>query len=124
MGLKQECESTLFIEIFRVKDPIFKILDFLVDNLAFDYSKTEIAAGAGISRTTLHLMWNALEETGMVMQTREVGRAKMYKLNLKNPMAQKFLELERAVADYYAPSPESCEPPQMEDMPEKTLVYS
>lgn len=122
MRLKPECESTLFIEIFRVKDPIFKILDFFVDNLAFDYSKTEIAAGAGISRTTLHLMWNTLEETGMVMQTREVGRAKMYKLNLKNPMAQKFLELERAVADYYAPS--SCDAPRIEEVPERTLIYS
>lgn len=119
---KQECESTLFIEIFKVKDPIFKILDFFVDNLAFDYSKTEIAAGAGISRTTLHLIWNTLEETDMVMQTREVGRAKMYKLNLKNPIALKFLELERAVADYYAPS--SCDTPQIEEVPERTLIYS
>jgi hypothetical protein len=121
---KQECESTLFIEIFKVKDPIFKILDFFVDNLGFDYSKTDIAAGAGISRTTLHLLWNTLEETDMVVQTREVGRAKMYKLNLKNPMAQKFLELERAVADYYAPASSSCEAPQAEEMPERTLIYS
>ena len=119
---KQECEPTLFIEIFKVKDPIFKILDFFVDNLAFDYSKTDIAEGAGISRTTLFSVWKTLEETDMVMQTREVGRAKMYKLNLKNPMAQKFLELERAIADYYAPS--SCSIPQAEDVPERTLIYS
>jgi len=119
---KQECEPTLFIEIFKVKDPIFKILDFFVDNLAFDYSKTNIAEGAGISRTTLFSVWKTLEETDMVTQTREVGRAKMYKLNLKNPMAQKFLELERAIADYYAPS--SCSIPQAEDVPERTLIYS
>lgn len=119
---KQECESTLFIEIFKVKDPIFKILDFFTDNLGFDYSKTDIAAGAGISRTTLHLMWKTLEETDMVVQTREVGRAKMYKLNLKNPIAQRFLELERAVADYYAPS--SCDAPQIEEVPERTLISS
>ncbi len=119
---KKECESTLFIEIFKVKDPIFKILDFFVDNLGFDYSKTDIAAGAGISRTTLHLMWKTLEETDLVVQTREVGRAKMYKLNLKNPIAQRFLELERAVADYYAPS--SCDAPQIEEAPERTLICS
>jgi len=119
-----KCESTLFIEIFRVRDPIFKILDFFVDNLGYDYSKTDIAAGAGISRTTLHLMWTTLEETDMVVPTREVGRAKMYKLNLKNPMAQKFLELERAVADYYAPSSAPCDAPQIEEMPERTLIYS
>jgi hypothetical protein len=48
----------------------------------------------------------------------------MYKLNLKNPMAQKFLELERAVADYYAPSSAPCDAPQIEEMPERTLIYS
>jgi len=120
----KECESTLFIEIFKVKDPIFKILDFFVDNLAFDYSKTDIAEGAGISRTTLSLVWKTLEETNMVMQTRKVGRAKMFKLNLKNPMAQKFLELERAIADYYAPSNASCDAPQIEEIPERTVIYS
>lgn len=120
---KQECEPTLFIKMFKVKDPVFKILDFFVDNLAFDYSKTDIAGGAGISRTTLFLVWKTLEDTNMVVPTRVVGRAKMYKLNLKNPMAQKFLELERAVADYYAPS--SCDAPQIEDeIPERTLIYS
>lgn len=124
MQHKEQCEPTLFIEIFKVKDPVFKILDFLVDNLGYDYSKTDIAAGAGISRTTLHLLWGTLEETNMVTLTREVGRAKMYKLNLKNPMAKKFLELEMAVADYYAPASSSCEAPQVEDMSERTLIYS
>ena len=122
MGAAQKCEPTLFIGIFKVKDPIFKILDFFVDNLAFDYSKTDIAEGAGISRTTLFSVWKTLEETDMVVQTREVGRAKMYKLNLKNPMAQKFLELERTIADYYAPS--SCNVSQAEEAPEKTLICS
>jgi len=108
---KKKYESTLFIEIFKVKDPIFKILDFFVDNLAFDYSKTDIAEGARISRTTLSLVWKTLEETNMVMQTRKVGRAKMYKLNLNNPIAQKFLELEKAISNYYAPSTASCDAP-------------
>ena len=119
---RQECEPTLFVEIFKVKDPIFKILDFFVDNLAFDYSKTDIAEGAGISRTTLFSVWKTLEETDMVMRTREVGRAKMYKLNLKNPIAQKFLELERVIADHYAPS--SCGAPQIKEVPERTMIHS
>lgn len=46
----------------------------------------------------------------------------MYKLNLKNPIAQKFLELERAVADYYGPP--SCDAPQIEEVPERTLIFS
>jgi len=115
MTFDQDCSSTLFIEIFQVRDPIFKILDFFVDNLAFDYSKTDIAEGAGMSRTTLFSVWKTLEDTNMVVATRQVGRAKMYKLNLKNPIAQKFLELERTIADHYAPS--SCDPAASEGVP-------
>ncbi|MCD6513837.1 MAG: winged helix-turn-helix transcriptional regulator [Candidatus Odinarchaeota archaeon] len=77
--------------------PIIRIIDFLIDNEAFDYSKTEIAKGVGISRTTLHKVWKVLEDLGIVVETRKVGRAKMYKLNKKNPIVQKFIELDNAI---------------------------
>jgi len=39
----------------------------------------------------------------IVVQTREVGRAKMFKLNKANPVVKKFMELDDAISDYYAP---------------------
>ncbi|MBC7115404.1 MAG: hypothetical protein H5T47_07265 [Archaeoglobi archaeon] len=36
------------------------------------------------------------------METRRVGRAKMYRLNRKNPIVQKFIELDNAISEYYA----------------------
>ncbi|RLI77141.1 hypothetical protein DRP05_11020 [Archaeoglobales archaeon] len=95
-------EETLFLKFFGTKNPTIKVLDFLIDNEAFDYSKTEIAKGAGISRTTLLKIWGTLEETGIVVETRKVGRAKMYKLNKKNPIVKKFMEFDEALSDYYA----------------------
>jgi DNA-binding transcriptional ArsR family regulator len=80
----RDSEETLFLKAFGIKSPVLRILDFLMDNKAYDYSKTDIAKGAGISRTTLSSAWENLEKTGLVRETREVGRAKMYKLNLKN----------------------------------------
>ena len=73
-----------------------------MDNKAYDYSKTDIAKGAGISRTTLFSVWENLEKNSLVIETREVGRAKMYKLNLKNPVVRKFIELDNAICDQYA----------------------
>lgn len=94
--------TTLFMEFFGTKNPVLKVLDFLIDNEAYDHSKTDIARGAGISRTTLFNIWKAMEGNGVVVATREVGRARMYKLNRKNPIVKKFMELDDAISDYYA----------------------
>ena len=95
-------DETLFLKFFGTKNPVIRVLDFLMDNEAFDYSKTDIARGAGISRTTLFSIWKLLEEAGIVVETRKVGRAKMYRLNKENPIVKKFIELDEALSDYYA----------------------
>ena len=95
-------EESLFLKVLGGKDPTLKILDFLMDNIGFDYSKTDIAAGAGISRTTLFSVWDNLEENELVAFTREVGRAKMYRLNMKNGVVTKLIELDRAISDFHA----------------------
>ena len=98
----KDCNETLFLKAFGIKSPVLRILDFLMDNKAYDYSKTDIAKGAGISRTTLSSSWENLEKNGLVKETREVGRAKMYKLNLDSPVVRKFIELDNAICDLYS----------------------
>jgi len=95
-------EESLFLKVLGGKDPTLKILDFLMDNIGFDYSKTDIAAGAGISRTTLFSVWENLEENELVAFTRDVGRAKMYRLNMKNEVVTKLIELDRTISDLHA----------------------
>jgi len=46
-------DESLFIRELGIKSPMLKVLDFLMDNESFDYSKTDIAEGCGLSRTTL-----------------------------------------------------------------------
>lgn len=94
--------ESLFLQAFGKKSPVLKILDFLMDNVGSDYSKTEIAKGSDLSRGTLFNVWPGLEALELVVQTREVGRAKMYKLNKKNPIAEKLVELDDAISDFYA----------------------
>jgi DNA-binding transcriptional ArsR family regulator len=98
----EDHEETLFLKEFGIKSPALRILDFLMDNKAYDYSKTDIAKGAGISRTTLSSAWENLEKNRLVRETREVGRAKMYKLNLKNPVVMIFIELDNAICEFHA----------------------
>lgn len=122
----EDSEETLFLRAFGIKSPVLRILDFLMDNKAYDYSKTDIAKGAGISRTTLFTTWENLEKNCLVRETREVGRAKMYKLNLKSPVVKKFIELDNAICDQYASQLEKQEaildPQENESNPRRVLA--
>jgi len=81
--------KTIFLEIFG-DSPILRVLDFLIVNEEFDYSMTDIATLSGIGYSTLKLFWKKLEKEGIVARTRTVGKAKMYKLNMANPVVKKF----------------------------------
>lgn len=77
--------------------PLFKIVDFLLDNKGMDFSKTDIAKGAEISRASLFNYWAELERYGIVKVTRSFGNTKLYTLNSKNPVTQKIIELEKTL---------------------------
>jgi hypothetical protein len=81
--------KTAFLEIFG-DSPILKVLDFLIVNEDFDYSMTDIATLSGVGYSTLKLFWGKLEENDIIVNTRTVGKAKMYRLNLANLVIKKF----------------------------------
>ena len=95
-------EDSLFIRELGIKSPMLKILDFLMDNESFDYSKTDIAEGTGLSRTTLFKAWPKLEALALITATRTVGQAKMYRLNKQNPIVKKLMELDDAISEHFA----------------------
>jgi len=77
--------------------PLFKIIDFLLDNKGADFSKLDISKGAGISRASLFNYWNQVEKHGIVRTTRSFGKTRLYTLNVKNPVTQKIIELEKTL---------------------------
>src|SRR3990167_10554740 len=77
--------------------PLFKIIDFLLENKGMDFSKSDIAKGAEISRASLFKYWDEIEKHGIVKVTRSFGKTKLYTLNAKNPVTQKIIELERTL---------------------------
>ncbi len=73
--------------------PKIKVLEFLIEGRELDYSISDIAEGAGIGRTTLFRIWNDFVDLGIVKYTRDIGNAKLYKLNILNPFVRKFVDL-------------------------------
>lgn len=74
--------------------PLFKIVDFLVDNKGLDFTKKDIAEGATIARASLFNYWPELEKRQIVKVTRQFGKTRLYTLNSGSPIVKKILELE------------------------------
>ena len=78
--------------------PIVKVIDFFLDNSEFDYSLTDIAKNADIGWSTLHQFWNDIVKLGIVVKTRKIGRAELYKLNSSNSIVKRLIELDNDVS--------------------------
>ena len=89
----EKIENSLLIK-FLGENPVFRIIDFLIENKGIDVTKKEIIDGAGISRAVLFKYWKKIEEQEIVIVTRKFGKTKLYTLNSKNPIVKKLLELE------------------------------
>ena len=77
--------------------PLFKIIDFLLENKGLDFSKSDIIKGAGVSRASLFNYWNEIEKHQIVKVTRRFGKTKLYTLNADNIITQKIIDLEKAL---------------------------
>jgi len=89
--------KSLFIE-FMGDSPVVRVLDYLLTERELDFSITDIAENAGIGRATLYRIFDKLIKNKMIVFTREVGKAKLYKLNSKDLRIKKLIELDNMLA--------------------------
>jgi len=87
--MKQE---SIFVEYFG-DTPMVRILNFLILGKDFDYSMTDIAEGSHVGWTSFIRVWKELEKRKVVVHTRDIGRAKLYKLNMQDLTVQKLVKL-------------------------------
>src|SRR4030042_3647709 len=80
---------------------IAKLLDFFTLYKDFDYPKTEIRKNAGVSWKTLYRLWPLLEKYELVIKTRQIGRATLYKLNTESPIAKALNKLALEIAAFH-----------------------
>ena len=80
-----------------LRPPLFKIIDFLIENKGLDLTKKEIIDGVNISRAALFKYWNELERYNLVRITRKFGKTRLYTLNSENPIVRKILDLEKVL---------------------------
>lgn len=87
--MKQE---SIFVEYFG-DTPMVRVMNFLILGKDFDYSMTDIAEGSHVGWTSFTRAWREMERRKVVVHTRDIGRARLYKLNTQDSTVQKLVKL-------------------------------
>ena len=85
-------QKTLF-RIVVGDSPTSRVMELLITGREMDYSLSDIARNSAVGWTSLHRIWDALEKNKIVVLTRVIGKAKMYKLNMENRIAKGLVNL-------------------------------
>lgn len=86
-------DKSLFVE-FMGDSPMVRVLDYLLTERELDFSITDMAENAGIGRATLYRIWDNLIKNKIIVHTRDIGKAKLFKLNTANPKIKKLIEID------------------------------
>lgn len=84
-------EESIFLE-YVGDTPRMRVLQYLIEGKAFDYTLTDML-NAGVSWGTLNVLIPKFLRMGIVVQTRKIGRATLYKINQENVMVKQFIQL-------------------------------
>jgi len=85
-------DKSLFVE-FMGDSPMMKVLDYLITERELDFSITDMAENAKIGRATLYRIWDDLIKNEIILHTRIIGKARLFKLNTDNTKIKKLIEI-------------------------------
>ena len=85
-------DKSLFVE-FMGDSPMMKVMDYLITERELDFSITDMAENARIGRATLYRLWDDLIKNKIILHTRDIGKAKLFKLNTANDKIKKLIEI-------------------------------
>jgi hypothetical protein len=91
--LAMPMNASVFVRTFG-SSPKIKVIDFLLDNRELDWSKSDMAEQAGISRATLDRFFVGMVKDRIIAPTRIIGRARLFRLNTQLAFVKKLIELD------------------------------
>ncbi|HIG92883.1 TPA: hypothetical protein HA242_02455 [Candidatus Woesearchaeota archaeon] len=84
-------EESLFLD-YVGDNPRMRIVQYFIEGRDFDYTLTDLL-NAGISWGTLNTLVPKLLELGIIVKTRKIGRATLYKINQQNIAVKQLINL-------------------------------
>jgi len=83
-------EPTLFMNILG-DSPKIRVLDLLLTGRKFEYTISDIAERAAISRSTFYAMMDQLLKLEIIIATRKIGHTTLYQLNTGNSFVKELI---------------------------------
>lgn len=77
-------QKSLFLDTFG-DTPLLRVIEFFLTYPDFDYTKSYVANETGVSRVTIEGIWKKLIKTGIILESRKVGKISMWQLNKASP---------------------------------------
>tara|TARA_Y100000310_G_scaffold266681_1_gene278300 strand:- start:1759 stop:2076 length:318 start_codon:yes stop_codon:yes gene_type:complete len=84
-------QESIFLEQVG-HSPRMKILQYLIEGRDLDYTLTDML-NANVSWGTLNTLVPKLLQLGIIVKTRKIGRATLYKVNQENETASQLILL-------------------------------
>src|SRR3989344_7215571 len=84
-------ETSVFLN-YVGDNPRMRILQYLIEGRELDYTLTDML-NAGVSWGTLNSLIPKLLGLNIIVKTRKIGRATLYKINQDNTISKKLIEL-------------------------------
>ena len=85
-------EEPIFIRVLG-NTPKIRILNYLIKYRGLDYSMSDIARNSKVGWATLSRLWNEFIALKIVVPTREIGKAKLFKLNEENSAVAELIDV-------------------------------
>jgi len=93
-------EKSSFILVFG-ESPFIKVLDFFLTFEDFDYSIAQISKETETKWETVENIIEMLLKRGIIIKTRKVGKAWLYRINKESKMTNLLLEIDMKVSDFF-----------------------
>src|SRR3990170_95716 len=85
-------EKSIFIRVLG-DAPKIRILNYLIKYRGLDYSMSDIARNSNVGWATLSRLWKELIKLKIIAPTREIGKAKLFKLNEENAAVKELIDV-------------------------------
>ena len=93
---KEERDS-IFLTSFG-RSPESRVIDLFLDNPLFDLSRKEIIEAIGMAKVTLYRVLPLIEESGIIVPSRKIGRAQLYKLTSESDTLRSLRRIIRNIS--------------------------
>ncbi len=79
------------------KTPELRLIDFLLENALFDFSRKEILEEIGMSKSTLYRILPKLLRMEIIRITKKIGKAPLYQINAESPVVKELWNIEKTL---------------------------